>query len=153
MYTAPIPGSGVLLNFMLNVLDYLLPAPNEQIMWQRLVETFKWAYAKRTELEDPNFSNSKSKILNYLNVCYNNYQKQLYSFPLFTDELDALIQNLTSKEYAKSISLLIKDEETHSDPEFYGSTSVFKPDHGTTHVSVLAPDGSAVSVTSTINHA
>ena len=59
MHTAPLPGSGILLSFMLNILDRLLPAPNEKVMWQRLAETFKWAYAKRTELEDPSFFKSK----------------------------------------------------------------------------------------------
>lgn len=57
MYTAPPPGSGVLLTFMLNVLEKLLPVDNVNIMWQRIIETFKWTYAKRTELGDPDFVN------------------------------------------------------------------------------------------------
>lgn len=55
VYSAPPPGSGVLLNFMLNILKDLVPAKNDNILWQRIVETFKWASAKRTELADPDF--------------------------------------------------------------------------------------------------
>ena len=55
MYTAPPPGSGVLLAFMMNVLEELVPVEDDRIMWQRIIETFKWAYAKRTELGDPDF--------------------------------------------------------------------------------------------------
>uniref|UniRef100_A0A8C6LBU5 Gamma-glutamyltransferase 5a n=1 Tax=Nothobranchius furzeri TaxID=105023 RepID=A0A8C6LBU5_NOTFU len=43
-----------------------------------------------------------------------------------------------------------KNDRTH-DPQYY-NTSSYLDSLGTTHVSVLAEDGSAVSVTSTINH-
>lgn len=55
IYSAPPPGSGAILMFIMNVLRRLLPVGNENIMWQRIVETFKWAYARRTELGDPDF--------------------------------------------------------------------------------------------------
>jgi len=55
IYSAPPPGSGVILTFIMNVLRRLLPVNNENVMWQRMVETFKWAYARRTELGDPDF--------------------------------------------------------------------------------------------------
>ena len=38
-----------------------------------------------------------------------------------------------------------------TDPGFYGAVTSNTDDSGTCHVSVIAPDGSAVSVTSTIN--
>ncbi|XP_058800051.1 scoloptoxin SSD14-like [Phymastichus coffea] len=122
MYSAPPPGSGVLLTFMLNVLEKLLPANDTNILWQRIIETFKWAYAKRTLLGDPAFEN-----------------------------ITEVIANLTSKEYADKIRLKIKDNKTYQDPKFYGANTTNRETHGTAHVSVLAPDGSAVSVTSTIN--
>ena len=52
MYSAPTPGSGAVLIFMLNVLEDLIPAPNKSIMWQRIAETFKWGYARRNEIGD-----------------------------------------------------------------------------------------------------
>lgn len=55
IYTAPPPASGALLIFMMNLLKELVPIEDEKVTWQRLIETFKWAYARRTELGDPAF--------------------------------------------------------------------------------------------------
>jgi len=33
-------------------------------MWQRIIETFKWAYARRTELGDPDFVKGLGKSIN-----------------------------------------------------------------------------------------
>lgn len=62
IYSAPPPGSGAILMFVMNVLRRLLPVDDENIMWQRVVETFKWAYARRTELGDPDFVEGISEI-------------------------------------------------------------------------------------------
>jgi len=58
IYSAPPPGSGAILMFIMNVFRRLLPVDNENVIWQRMVETFKWAYARRTELGDPDFVES-----------------------------------------------------------------------------------------------
>lgn len=58
--------------------------------------------------------------------------------------------NLTSDEYAEEIRLQIDDLVTH-DIEYYGPTFDIKPDSGTSHMNVLAPDGAAVAMTGTIN--
>ena len=55
---------------------------------------------------------------------------------------------LTSAEYGRELYARIRSDQTDA-PERYGSA----PDHGTTHVSVMAADGMAVSCTSTINTA
>ncbi|XP_031825343.1 glutathione hydrolase 1 proenzyme [Nomia melanderi] len=120
--SAPPPGSGVILTFIMNVLRGLLPVNDQRIMWQRFVETLKWAYARRTELGDPDF----------------------------VDGVDSLVDTLNSVQYADEIRGKIKDDRTSNDPRHYGVFMV-PEDSGTSHVSVLAPDGSAVSVTSTIN--
>ena len=44
----------------------------------------------------------------------------------------------------------IDDATTHDIP-YYDPLFDFDPDHGTTHLNVLARDGSAVAITSTIN--
>ncbi|XP_029048723.2 glutathione hydrolase 1 proenzyme-like [Osmia bicornis bicornis] len=122
MYTAPPPGSGAILTFIMNVLNGLVPNEDVRVMWQYFVETFKWAYARRTELGDPAYVNVTS-----------------------------ILNNLTSTEYANTIRRKIKSDKTSNDPKYYGAVTALREDYGTCHVSVLAPDGSAVSVTSTIN--
>lgn len=52
--------------------------------------------------------------------------------------------------FADHIRSLISSDKTH-DLQYYNITP-YLDSMGTTHVSVLAEDGSAVSVTSTINH-
>lgn len=59
--------------------------------------------------------------------------------------------NLTSQDYANSIRYKIEDNKTYNDPEHYEAVTSIKEDHGTGQISILAPDGSAVSVTTTIN--
>jgi gamma-glutamyltranspeptidase/glutathione hydrolase/leukotriene-C4 hydrolase len=45
----------------------------------------------------------------------------------------------------------INDSSTVNDPSFYGGAFLAPTDAGTSHTSVLAPNGDAVSVTSTVN--
>ncbi|KAH0564712.1 glutathione hydrolase 1 proenzyme-like [Cotesia glomerata] len=123
IHTAGLPGSGLILTFILKVLEKILPMDiSKETFWQRIVETFKWGYAHRTELGDDRFV-----------------------------DLDSLKRNLTAESYAEEIRIKIKDKWTSNDPKFYGAVTATPTDSGTAHVSVLAPDGSAVSVTSTIN--
>lgn len=63
----------------------------------------------------------------------------------------SLISNYTSESYADDIRKKIQDNWTSNDPEYYGVQYDTPTDSGTAHVSVLAADGCAVSVTSTIN--
>lgn len=64
--------------------------------------------------------------------------------------IDSLVDTLNSVDYADKTRSEIKDDRTSNDPRHYG-IFMGPEDSGTSHVSVLAPDGSAVSVTSTIN--
>lgn len=61
-----------------------------------------------------------------------------------------MAKKFTTDSFADHVRSLIRDDRA-LDPEFYNMTGSVDG-VGTTHVSVLAEDGSAVSVTSTINH-
>uniref|UniRef100_A0A182Y0C0 Gamma-glutamyltransferase n=1 Tax=Anopheles stephensi TaxID=30069 RepID=A0A182Y0C0_ANOST len=125
VYTIPLPGSGAILNYMLNILDnYDDLRQGDPLSWHRIVESFKHGYGLRTRVGDPAY------------------------VPGIEDVLD----KLSSKTYARYIYETIKDDRTNSDYEHYGAEFSNEQDHGTAHVSVLAPNGDAVAITSTINN-
>ncbi|CAG0890582.1 unnamed protein product [Darwinula stevensoni] len=130
LYSVPPPASGAILAFILNILDTFnvstshesMTYPEQITLYHRMVEAFKWAYARRTELGDPDFAN-----------------------------MTELVRNLTSETYAMDIAQQINDNQTYNDPEHYGAEVWSPEDSGTAHVSVVAPNGDAVAITSTIN--
>ncbi|TGZ55540.1 Uncharacterized protein DBV15_12650, partial [Temnothorax longispinosus] len=130
LLTTGIPGGGAILSFILNVFDDygFTPASiadlNATILtYHRMIETFKYAFALRTNLGDGAFI-----------------------------DMTEITRNLTSKSFARAIREKIDDTKTWQDPRHYGSPNyAIVEDHGTAHVSVLAPNGDAVSATSTIN--
>lgn len=68
LYSVPLPGSGSVLAFILNMLrDWVgkhSDAPTgSNLYWHRVIETFKYAYAKRTGLGDPSRSQLGDRIL------------------------------------------------------------------------------------------
>jgi len=60
---------------------------------------------------------------------------------------------MTSDFLAQSIFLRINDKQTVNDSLFYGGEFWNPNDDGTSHTCIVAPNGDAVSVTSTLNSA
>ncbi|CAH1233823.1 GGT1 [Branchiostoma lanceolatum] len=124
----PPPASGAVLSLILHILDGYGFSPssvdgvdNQVLTYHRMVEAFKFGFAKRTELGDPHFV-----------------------------DVNEVVANMTSRAYAESLRLKINDSRTYN-YTYYGPSYAMPPDGGTSHLSVLAPNGDAVAVTSTIN--
>uniref|UniRef100_A0A182RIR1 Gamma-glutamyltransferase n=1 Tax=Anopheles funestus TaxID=62324 RepID=A0A182RIR1_ANOFN len=126
VHSIGVPGSGTVQNFMLRILDgYADMNPKDTLTWHRIVESMKFAYGLRTRIGDP----------------------------VFTPEAVATIRNLTDPQFAKHIrEKMISDERTYDDYVHYGAEFADVEDKGTAHICVLAPNGDAVSATSTINY-
>ena len=55
IHSSPLPGSGAVLAYILNILKHFNIAPGDDtpLLYHRVTEAFKWAYAERTKLGDP----------------------------------------------------------------------------------------------------
>ena len=124
LYSITAPASGPLIAFIANIMRGFAPEDINTVVSQaRIAEAFKYAYAERTELADPKF----------------------------VDDVNGLIANLTNPDFAENIRLRIRDNETSQDWRHYGAEFDLTRDSGTAHLNVLAPNGDAVSVTSSVN--
>ncbi|PAA80585.1 hypothetical protein BOX15_Mlig025064g1, partial [Macrostomum lignano] len=128
LHSMPPPCSGAVLGFILGILDGYdtRPEVKQQLdsyatFLHRVIEAFKFGYAKRSALGDADFVN-----------------------------VTALVTNLTSESYAAEARARITDDATH-DVNYYGPSFEWPSDHGTTHVSLVDSEGNSVVVTSTIN--
>uniref|UniRef100_A0A182PVJ9 Gamma-glutamyltransferase n=1 Tax=Anopheles epiroticus TaxID=199890 RepID=A0A182PVJ9_9DIPT len=126
VYSIVLPGSGTVQNFILRVLDgYRNMSSNDTLTWHRIVESMKFAYGLRTRVGDR----------------------------VFTPDAIAAFNNLTDPKYAAHVrENLINDERTSDSFAYYGAEFADVQDQGTAHICVLAPNGDAVSATSTINY-
>ncbi|XP_055301023.1 scoloptoxin SSD14-like isoform X2 [Sitodiplosis mosellana] len=123
LHTLPLPGSGAMVAFIMNVLNDYLPRQESVVSMQRIAEVFKFAYAERTKLGDGRFYENALKV----------------------------VQNLTSIDFATEIRKKIEDNKTYQDYAHYGANFSSETDHGTAHINILAPNGDAISATGTIN--
>lgn len=131
MYITPPPSSGILLGFIMKILSgynfspesISSPFVNTTVQtYHRIIEAFKFAYGKRTQIADPSFN-----------------------------DLSQLLKDLTSDEVAEEIRSKINDRETMKGYEDYGGKFYNGNDNGTGHISLIAPNGDAVSLTSSVN--
>jgi len=131
LHTMPSPTAGPILTHILNILrgygftaDDLNDDAKAITTYHRIIEAFKFGYAQKTRSGDPDF--------------------------LDKDKMERWHENMTSSRIGNQIRLKITDDETHN-VSYYGADVVPPTDRGTTHLSIYAPNGDAVSLTSTIN--
>ncbi|XP_076746705.1 glutathione hydrolase 5 proenzyme isoform X3 [Maylandia zebra] len=125
MYFPPPPAGGAILSLILNIM-----------------KGYKMNSEPKTTDEKILFYHRYIEALKFANGL-----KKHIRDPNFSS--DKMAKNLTEDSFANHIRSLISSDKTH-DPQYYGKNS-YLDSIGTTHVSVLAEDGSAVSVTSSIN--
>ena len=55
LHSFPLPGSGVVLAYILNILKRfnISPGDDTPVLYHRMAEAFKWGYAERSKLGDP----------------------------------------------------------------------------------------------------
>ncbi|KAG5666823.1 hypothetical protein PVAND_014833 [Polypedilum vanderplanki] len=121
LYTASLPSSGSMLALMLNLLRNDDIKPNAQ-GYHRIIEAMKIAFAHRTRI---------GAELN--------------------EEVKSIMKQMSEKSYADSLYNLISDQGTKNDASYYGAKTADVDDKGTAHLSILALNGDAISVTNTIN--
>ncbi|XP_056310884.1 glutathione hydrolase 1 proenzyme [Danio aesculapii] len=94
---------------------------NKTLTYHRIIEAFRFANAQKAKLADPLYENITEHV-----------------------------KNMTSDSFADLIRSKIKDDikQTSYDDQVI---KIVPDDHGTSHLSVIAKDGSAVAVTSSIN--
>ncbi|XP_017270012.1 glutathione hydrolase 5 proenzyme [Kryptolebias marmoratus] len=126
MYIPPPPAGGAVLSLVLNILKgYQMNSAPQSIDEKTL---FYHRYVEALK--------------------FANGQKKHIRDPHFVS--DKITKKIVEDNFASHIRTLISSERTR-DLQYYNITP-HQDSLGTTHVSVLAEDGSAVSVTSTINH-
>ncbi|VDO03806.1 unnamed protein product [Rodentolepis nana] len=129
LITCPPPSSGVLVGLALNALanynytDGRRFTGNGTLYYHRMTEVLKFIFAKRTLLPSDCSKSTEDKK--------------------FLDRLMTL-------EAADEIAANVTDSGTHN-ISYYGSIFPSPRDHGTAHVSIVGPNGDAISITSTIN--
>ena len=130
LHTAPLPGTGILLSFIMKVMEKFEDLyPNgfqslntSVLFYHRLMETYKYAFSKRMLLGDHRF-----------------------------DNVTHVMAQLSSQHFIDYVHNRINDSQTYDDPNHYGAQVYMTGDKGTSHVSVIDKYGNAASVSSTVN--
>ncbi|XP_014661922.1 PREDICTED: gamma-glutamyltranspeptidase 1-like [Priapulus caudatus] len=129
LISPPPPHSGAVVSMILNVLEGygmtsadIISVNTSTLLHHRVVEAFKFAYAKRTHLGDPAFA-----------------------------DVERHVHDMTSAAYVDDVRSQIRDDGVLPRADYHAA-GVTSDNHGTSHISVLAPNGDAVAVTSTINY-
>ncbi|XP_029834141.4 scoloptoxin SSD14-like [Ixodes scapularis] len=121
LLSSPAPSSGPILLYVVAMLSQMKAPGSEALLYHRLVEMYKYAYAKLNELADEDFAN-----------------------------VTVHVHDLLSAEHVRKTLRLIDDERTYDDPRHYGLHRLGATQHGSSHFSFLSPTGDAVSLTSSL---
>eukprot|EP00066_Takifugu_rubripes_P024514 XP_011613780.1 PREDICTED: gamma-glutamyltransferase 5 [Takifugu rubripes] len=128
MYFPPPPAGGAVVAFAINILKGFEPNLKDlkdhqrALTYHRYAEALKFANSLKKYIRDPKFS---------------------------PDDVE-MAREVLEDSFSDHVRSLIRSDVTH-DPQYYNITP-YVDGVGTTQVSVLAEDGSAVSATSSINH-
>ncbi|XP_050977231.1 glutathione hydrolase 5 proenzyme [Labeo rohita] len=127
MHFPPPPAGGAILSFILQLMHgFGLSSASNQgdqktLTLHRFLEAVKFANGQKRNLKDPHVHSRESRDMEYIK----------------------------DEKFIENIRALITNDSTHGASYYNITPSVDR--FGTTHVSVMAADGTAVSVTSTIN--
>lgn len=153
IHSVPLPSSGSILTFVMEILEGYKFHENsfdfhqqDKLIYHRIVEAFKFAFGARTKLGDE-----------------------------INSQVIETLREIGDFELVNQIRALIKDDTTSNETLYYRANGPIVEDNGTGkseifinnlnkvfyceilnisflgHVSILAPNGDAVSITSTIN--
>lgn len=131
LYAVPPVSSGSIVSHILSILEGynftradLADDESYALTIHRITEAMKFGFARRAELGDPRFN-----------------------------DIRELVSQLNNPEYAAQHRAKINDNSVLSGPHEYGAQLSSEDDpYGTSSLAVLAPNGDAVSVTSSINY-
>lgn len=133
MLSCPPPSGGPVVTQILNILQNykfnrtsIADVNNTILTYHRIIEAFKFAYAQRPYLGDPKFVNDT--------------------------KMQQIVKSTMDVEFNKKLYKMIWDNSTHINASYYEGKNFLSDEGSTTHLSVLGPNGDAVSVTSTINY-
>ncbi|XP_023034708.2 scoloptoxin SSD14 isoform X1 [Drosophila willistoni] len=130
LYVMPPVSSGSLVAHALSILQGynftkadLADDESKARTYHRIAEAMKFAFARRGELGD-----------------------------LRANDVRELISQLNSVEFGAEHRAMINDSSVLDGPQEYGAQFASNDEsHGTSHMSIVAPNGDAVSVTSSVN--
>ena len=156
VHTAASPSSGIVSAFIIKVLQMAMAnnkfSPKNVVqVYQAFAEACKYGFAQRINLgdmKDNPITNATERVMTFECIIASNH---LYESIVYT--LQA-INNLMSEQWIQDVMEKLSMDETFGESGHYAMKPVrtVSDDHGTTHINVLAPNGDAVSVTSTINY-
>ncbi|KAJ3879818.1 gamma-glutamyltranspeptidase [Lentinula edodes] len=121
LYTPRAPSAGPVLLHMLNLMEGYNFTRRNGLDTHRMVEAMKFGNAEKSRMSDPRYRYDTT-----------------------------LIDEIHTKQFADEIRDRLDDHRTQP-AEYYRPLYTLKPDHGTSHVSVVDKEGMMVSVTSSVN--